>query len=79
MAHPWREFAPGAFDAARSFMTELEPEYERVCIEESIGSDSWRFVFGDHITHVREHLDRVASGRRFRVRALPRVESRPGH
>ena len=71
MDRPVREFAPGDLEGAIAFLDALQPEYERVCVDETDDSpDCWRFIFGDQIPHVREHLARVADGRRFRIRAM---------
>ena len=71
-----REFAPGDTDAAKAFLRELEPAHDRACVDEEVPPDGWRFVFGDEIRHVGEHLNRVTDGQRFRIRAMPRLERR---
>ena len=78
MDHPIREFAPGDLKGARAFMDSLQPNFERVYVDElEDDHHCWRFIFGDTIRHAQENLTRITDGRRFRIRALWPVERRP--
>ena len=63
-----KEFDPTDLTGAMAFVAELPQEVQRVYVDVWQGSD-WRFVVGDHRSHVTRTIERVTVGQRFRIRA----------